>query len=220
MKGALDNPRPVDDTPVNGQLAHGVTSNWAYDHDADLDAHIYSQYQALRTGNYHLFPLGAAGFSSGLLQTFTANRLYAIPFIVSRKSTYDRIGMKCTTLSAGHSVRLGIYKDGTNLYPSTLVLDCGTVSVAATGHKEITIDQQLTKGIYWLVAVSDGTPIVAGVYLETTVLGLQPNELTYPYVGWYVAFSYAALPATFTAGGTIIANQSIGIALRLKSLDT
>lgn len=38
MKG-LYNPRPVDDTPVDGQLAHGVTSNWAFDHVADLEAH-------------------------------------------------------------------------------------------------------------------------------------------------------------------------------------
>ena len=29
MKGALDNPRPVDDTPVDGQVEEGISSNWA-----------------------------------------------------------------------------------------------------------------------------------------------------------------------------------------------
>ncbi len=39
MTGGLYNPRPVDDVPVNGQVQHGVTSNWAFDHAADYGLH-------------------------------------------------------------------------------------------------------------------------------------------------------------------------------------
>ena len=65
MRGALDNPIPIDDTVVNGNTGHASSSNWAFDHNAtdtgvhgaggstlataadiathaaDLDAHIY-----------------------------------------------------------------------------------------------------------------------------------------------------------------------------------
>lgn len=31
---------PLDDTPVDAETEEGITSNWAYDHKADIDAHI------------------------------------------------------------------------------------------------------------------------------------------------------------------------------------
>jgi len=30
---------PIDDTPVNGELTHSISSNWAYDHTASATAH-------------------------------------------------------------------------------------------------------------------------------------------------------------------------------------
>ena len=35
----ITNPRPVDDTAVNGQTEEGITSNWAYDHAVNYDLH-------------------------------------------------------------------------------------------------------------------------------------------------------------------------------------
>jgi hypothetical protein len=49
-------------------------------------------------------------------------------------------------------VRLGIYNNSAGA-PSTVVLDAGTVSAtAASTFYQITIDQQLDQGWYWLAA--------------------------------------------------------------------
>jgi hypothetical protein len=38
--------------------------------------------------------------------------------------------------------------------PAALTLDAGTIASDSTGRKEITIDQDLDAGIYWLAAVA------------------------------------------------------------------
>ncbi len=81
MTGGLYNPRPVDDTPVDGQLQHGVTSNWAFDHEADLSAHTYNPMQVMLVGQYMTgLPIGDAETTKALV----ADVLYAIPFPVPR----------------------------------------------------------------------------------------------------------------------------------------
>jgi len=37
--GAPGNAVTIEDTPVNGHTAEGISSNWAFDHDADASAH-------------------------------------------------------------------------------------------------------------------------------------------------------------------------------------
>lgn len=41
LNGVLADPQPpiLDDTPVNGETSEGITSNWAFDHKADVNAH-------------------------------------------------------------------------------------------------------------------------------------------------------------------------------------
>jgi len=77
----------------------------------------------------------------------------------------DRIGCLVTSAGgAGSLGRLGIYYPSlTACYPGQLLLDAGTVSVSATGNREITISQSLTEGFYWLA------------YLADTVVGSAPT---------------------------------------------
>lgn len=104
---------------------------------------------------------------SGVAQT--ADTLYARPLILPVSGTFDRISVYVHTASSGHSIRLGIYEMSSGGIPSTLVLDAGTVSVATTGLKEITISQALTanKG-YFLAWVTDGTPSLANQLADST----------------------------------------------------
>lgn len=187
-------------------------------HTADLDAHTKNQLEVLRTGHYHI-----TGRGSGSAALIGANVLWAIPFIVVRDMTVDRIAIEVAVLAAGASARLGIYNNGTNLYPGTLLLDAGTVSVATTGIKTITINQALPKGIYWMVVVSDGNPSLASLYIyymSTPILGLRTDNFLYSYLGWSVAFNYAALPNPFTAGGNPNqTNNAPIVAVRISSLD-
>jgi hypothetical protein len=137
----------------------------------------------------------------------TANRLYAFPFICPKQITLDRIAINVTTLLAGNA-RLGIYNDSGNCYPGSLILDAGAVSTGTIGIKSLTISQSLTAGLKWLVLVAS-----AAVTLRSfAITGLKPilgwdNTLpaAVPGVGYYVSFTYAALPATYpTASPTVV----------------
>ncbi|MFH1002850.1 MAG: hypothetical protein V1780_01745 [Chloroflexota bacterium] len=200
-----------------GELLEGQLA----DHEVELDAHIRSPWQELRTGEYHLF---VPFITENASVAVTADTFYAVPITIPRRLTVDRIAIRVAgAAGAGKKARLGIYGDGTNLYPGSLVLDAGEVAVDSTGVKAITIDQLLDKGRYWLALVSDGTPTVyASVDTLVSPLGLVETGFNALYVYWSVSFTYAALPDPFTGGG--VKNSSgnqrgWAIPLRLKSLD-
>jgi len=108
-----------------------------------------------RTNNYY-FPYLMAGGSSTI--GISTNTIYYVPFFVRQKTTFTRIGIQVTILG-GTIARFGIY-DAANGFPTSLVLDCGTVSTASTGEKEATISQSLNVGFYYLALVSDGAPTI------------------------------------------------------------
>lgn len=186
-------------------------------HTADLDAHIKSLYEIARTEEYVSFHPDGGVVGSAVV----ANVLFAAPLFVPRTMTFDRIAIHVSTLSASGNARLGIYNNGDNLYPGTLLLDAGVVSVASTGVKAITISEQLTKGVYWLVVVTDGTPHLARHDVKIRVLGLSSTDLRVAYYGWKVDHSYAALPDPFTASGALTGDtdERPAVRLRLLSLD-
>jgi hypothetical protein len=140
--------------------------------------------------------------------TLVASRLFAFPFIVPKTITLDRIAINVYTAGTGNA-RMGIYRNSESLglYPDQLVLDSGEVSIASTGVKSVTINQQLTAGLYWLVIVSNGVPVVRGCAIlgitpllgYTSALGAEGAA-----VGLYVSFTYAALPTTFPSTPTKI----------------
>jgi len=257
-------------------------------HAADLDAHIHSWMQEMRTGYYfNPFPI-VAGSASAV----TAYQLYAMPFIVARDMTIDRLGFRITaatadyttgtatftngsdqvvgaggaSFAAGHvgrkiqldadavwhtiksvedathltltanysdtggagaytiraTARLGIYENGTNLYPGALVVDAGLVEVHAAAGVEAVIDQALTKGLYWIVFVSNGTPSVYRATPTYPLLGgavgnLQPGIQG---LGWHKAVvGSGALADPFIAGASGSYLGNLFIPFRLKSLD-
>jgi len=194
---------------IEGQMA---------DHIARLDAHTRNINETFRTGEY-IQTLVSETVAEDLV--LVANHLYAMPFLVSRAMTFDRIAVQVTTLAAGSSIRLGIYNDGTNLYPGALVSDAGEVSAATTGVKAITINQALTKGLYWLALVSDGAPKIYFSFWGWAGLGKVATDfVSESYRYWDLAFAYAALPDPFTAGGSAVSARSKpGIFMRLASLD-
>ena len=72
-----------DDTPVDGVTSRPVSSNWAYDHAADLDAHMRDFLQLLRTGEYLGFPFCRGSEDWAI----SANTLYAVPLLIAREKT-------------------------------------------------------------------------------------------------------------------------------------
>lgn len=59
----------LDDSPVNGEITKGITSNWAYDHKADAVAH----HPAVDPGEGHILLLGA-NYNAAAAGTWTAEQ--------------------------------------------------------------------------------------------------------------------------------------------------
>jgi hypothetical protein len=138
-----------------------------------------------------------------------ANRLYYSPFYVRANQTFDRIQIYVKT-AAGTNARLGIYNMAGGV-PTTLVLDCGTVSTASTGAKEIIISQNLTVGQYALCAVFDSTPTVVTLSIEEASfadeqLGTKGDITDGFGYGGYKTHTFGALPSPF--GGVTAEDES------------
>lgn len=143
----------------------------------------------------------------------TVNVLRAIPFVVSKIMTIDQMAINVTTVGAGGTgnARIGIYADNGNSYPGALVVDAGAAVTTSTGVKTFTTGMPVTidPGLYWLAYVHDNAttaPTVRALAVASLnpVLGYASTLPTNAQFGWSVAFTYAALPATFTAGGAAI----------------
>jgi hypothetical protein len=159
----------------------------------------YEGYQQLfQTARYYNGQVAGTSVSAVAL---TADTLYAIPFLVNKTNTFDRISIDVTAAAAaGKKARLGIYQSNTaTQLPGTLLLDAGEVAVDAIATVEITISQALSAGLYYLAVVSDGTPTLqanaaasATAYLgaATPNACAQASRLTRSH-------TYAALPATY-----------------------
>ena len=156
------------------------------------------------SGRYYGSSFMVGAFSARVI-TLVVDTLYAMPFLTDETRAFDRISIQVTTAgAAGKLARLGIYSDSGGL-PGALVLDAGTVSVASTGGKEININQTLTPGWYWLVCLSDGTPILRSYEVGTQLgwLGFNTGtDVTY-HGGMTVAQAYGALPDPFTPGAAL-----------------
>lgn len=157
---------------------------------------FYTRY--LKVGKRHMSPMGS--FSAGTVNVI-ADYIYATPFPIPIQMTFDRIGVYVYTTGAG-LCRLGIYADDAT-YPGALVLDAGTVDVSSQGFKEITINQVLSAGLYWLVSLSNIPHSVESnnnTYFVCGLIGvdsLRTNNQGY----WKISQAYGALPATCPGGG-------------------
>ncbi len=192
------------------------------DHIVTLDAHTKNYMEILRTGEY-IYPSFRSITTSK--QTIANDRMYATLWIVTRDISIDRLAIECdTTPEADADARLGIYNDGTNLYPGTLLRDGGAVDLDTTGIKTVTFDPVLSvpKGIYWL-AVLLNSPGNAGKlkYGITGSPSFSVNATNFgaPYTAWDVAQAYGALPDPFTAGAALNSSRAFLVLPRIASLD-
>lgn len=180
---------------------------------------LNSIYGKLRTGNYYTSTLRSRR-AVAIYDDYPANILWAHPIVLPRPITIDRIGINVAAAgAAGAAARIGIYNDGTNVYPGTLLLDAGAVACTGTGDKVITISQSLQAGIYWLAMVSNDATIDFSYIGDQfqSILGGAGLDSDYGG-GWEVAQAYGALPDPFTAGGTM--RTYLGaVQVRVLSLD-
>jgi hypothetical protein len=185
----------------------------------------YSSYRHAGGSGLEAWYLAGYPLTGGLtLAAPSANVLRAYPFVApARRATVDRLGFRVTTLAAGNG-RVGLWENTAddNLYPSSLLADSGALSTATTGAKSATVSVPLVSGqLYWLSYLSDAaaTLLAMSSFGFSTVLG-QPSDLAVQdQVGISVAFTYAALPSTFPAGGAYLlsSDNNPSLAYRLSS---
>jgi len=184
-------------------------------HIADLDAHTRDIFEEVRTGEY-FFPFHGEHSTSAI----AANRLHAVPFIVPRAMTFDRIGISITAGGAGGSkARLGIYSDGANITPGALLLDAGEVAADGVAVVACVINLALTKGLYWPAVVSDDTPTLRSTYSTKGIMGLKADwQLVQGR--WHANFAYGVLSGADPFPGAPTAHYDcLTIAMRVASLD-
>lgn len=106
-------------------------------------------YKAPVSGRYYanhstaMFPGTASVFGATGWVFFSAHNL-------SFPTTIGKVSFEVTTAVAASNGRVGIYSD-VNGVPTTLLRDCGTISTATTGVKEITgLAQAVAAGRFWI----------------------------------------------------------------------
>ena len=133
--------------------------------------------------------------------TIVVDRLYGGYFQVTAPSqAFDRVSFEVKVAQAAKNARLGLFNVGTNGLPGSLVTDFGTISVATTGGKEITISETLSYGWYVLGIVTDATTCdieqISNVGHRRLGSHVSGGALS-GHV--YVAHAYGALPDPFGA---------------------
>jgi hypothetical protein len=86
-----------------------------------------------------------------------ASVLALYPIFVAEQMTAIRIGVYVTQ-AAGGTIRLGIW-NWSNGLPGTLILDAGTVMADVNSFREVTINQVLEPGYYWVGYTCSGATV-------------------------------------------------------------
>jgi hypothetical protein len=164
-----------------------------------------------RVAGTYYGPLGAGTYGNGSI-AMVAGKIYAVPFLVTKQETFDRIAITVLTGSAG-SARLGIYADSGSCAPGALLVQ-GEIDTTAIGDKEITISQALTPGLYWLAALFQATPNVRCPLIFSDLIGYGGDIASAGNTScYYTTQTYGALPNPHPTA-TTSQKYLVGVSLR------
>lgn len=164
---------------------------------------------------YYTIPGHIVGKGSNTWTYGSANRLYAIPFVVSKEITIDTWYLYVTTAQTGSEVTLGIYQDNGNLSPAgaSLVDVIGYVETKSTGIKSISKEITLSPGLYWLAhyASYSSAPVVRAIALGQVIhpLGyaeIDGNMNSYLYAAQ--TYSRGSMPSTYPSSPSVSTGQN------------
>jgi hypothetical protein len=129
-----------------------------------------------------------ASITPSTVTSFSANVTRYVPLLVPTSTTYDRIGIYTGSILTGTpSVRLGIFNNNAGK-PGTLVLDAGTVApTTTTTAYEITINQTLPAGFYWLAFNAITAAATGGFYGIVSSAGAITTMNSYISLNWLSA---------------------------------
>lgn len=169
-----------------------------------------------RSGTWHS---AATGHTSGTAVA-SDNDLQAMPFVVDKATTFDRLGCAITVAgTAGFTEHLALYADNGFGYPGAL-LASGQVAGDAVAAPEVTINQALSAGVYWLASKAESPNSGTTPPTMRTLSGASRWVATTNIPGGTLNTAYSivqpegALPTTFPAGATI-ASSTARVSMRV-----
>lgn len=162
------------------------------------DHGIHAPLNLLKGTSWLAFP-GTKALAAG---TVALNGfLYAAPVPLSprhRRRTLTRIGCNITTVSGG-TARLMVYDDADG-QPGALLVDAGTVSLAAPNGVEATISKMFDTDLVWLaLATDDATARLMMINESDPVLGFLSSSSNVFVKGVRRAFTFGPAPADESA---------------------
>jgi hypothetical protein len=173
-------------------------------YDSSLVKGVSLPYQS---GFYYRTPHQALTIATPSHQT-----TYYTPIFINGSNNFDRITLRAVSGFVGTAtVRLGIYADSSGL-PSTLILDAGTVSVtSANATFQITINETLATGFYWLAFCQQGTAPTTAAYSGNSATASTGNPLIFsggtvaPTSNLIAGYSQSSVTGAFADAGALTA---------------
>jgi hypothetical protein len=200
----------ADGTQTWAQLDYFPVSG--YD---DATSSIQTQFSNITSGNVSFKRISGYWYSSAVTNfvastaALSRDIIRLTPFIVSENESFDRISMEISGAgTAGSLVRLGIYNSSGG-YPTTNLLNAGTILGDSATNQTITISQALTPGVYWLAYIHNSVANISFRTIQATtgaipsILGIKDGDFTgnqynlitmnYTYDGTFPTISGATL---------------------------
>lgn len=147
------------------------------------------------SGYYYTPSIGGATLGNAAL---VANSIYFMPIFIAKAITINRIGIVIQgTGVAGNNIRLGLYSNGSNGLPGTLIVDAGNIDCSTGGNKEAVINATLQPGWYWVAVGTNSAPTVStfSSLACQTILGKTSFDVTNSGSLRFTTFTYGALPS-------------------------
>lgn len=144
-------------------------------------------------------------------QTIARNNIQYMPLIISRACTMDEVGLEITGKGgAGSVLRIGLY-NSSNLLPTSLIFDAGTINANSATKQFITLGtpQVLQPGLYFW-AINHNS--VANVTVRAIALGACMPLLGQPVTaGTAVGTFYVNTSSTYAAfASTAVTPTTVG----------
>lgn len=192
----IQNLSSAPSSPATGQFYFNTTSNrlFVYNGSAWIPTSNIASPRAKDNGGTIRYMLPGIELSTNSTRALVASTIYYSPFIVRTPITVDQIVTEITTSAASSACRMGIYKADSDLQPTALVNDSGTIDSSSTGVKSISISVTLDPGVYLTALNSNGTPTLRTIRGGSVYTGLTSGLGTSPFTqAMRISSAYAAL---------------------------
>lgn len=155
---------------------------------------------------------GSLSPSNGSSTIGTANRIYLFQVYLPYTVSYTKIAVILTSGNSANNIRIGLYNIANGL-PSTVLVDSGNISIAATGIKQATgLSYSITSGWYYFAIMIDGgTPVFRkfpSTLLNFAALPIDTTDTAAPANYLYYDTAFGSLP-TITQSSLVINGHNI-----------